>query len=171
MTTQNSLTTSGGVQLNVRPAREGDEALLDAFFSHVTPEDLRFRFLSSVRKVGADQIAAMTHVDHRQTENLLAFDARGDRLVATAMLACDDALERGEVAVVLDRDYKGRGIGWEMLRLITETAREQGVKEVESIESRENHAAIDLEREMGFTAQSCPGDSTLVLVRRSLRPD
>ncbi|MAX00048.1 MAG: GNAT family N-acetyltransferase [Sphingomonas sp.] len=166
--TQQQVTTSGGVRLTVRAAEKDDSALLDEFFEHVSPEDLRFRFLSSVRKVGADQIAAMTDIDHRQTENLLGFEEKSGRLVATAMLACDAAMERGEVAVVLDRDFKARGIGWEMLRLITEAAAERGVKRVESIESRENHAALNLEHEMGFELESYPGDSTLMLVSRTL---
>jgi hypothetical protein len=43
-----------------------------------------------------------------------------------------------------------------------------GVKTLESLESRENHEAIELEREQGFVAESYPDDSTLVLVRRKL---
>lgn len=30
--------------------------------------------------------------------------------------------------------------------------------------------AIELERKLGFTATSCPGDPTLVVVRRDLAP-
>ncbi|TJW71389.1 MAG: GNAT family N-acetyltransferase, partial [Mesorhizobium sp.] len=37
------------------------------------------------------------------------------------------------------------------------------------IENRENQAAIELEREMGFTVAAYPDDPTLVLVRRDLR--
>jgi RimJ/RimL family protein N-acetyltransferase len=164
------LTTRGGVRLKVRPSHEGDETALDALFDRLTPEDLRFRFLSSMRHVAPEQIVAMTHLDHRKTENLLGFDAASGELVTAAMLACDDRLERGEVAIVVRPDHKAKGVGWEMLRLMTDYACSRGVGAIESIESRDNHAAIDLEREMGFTAEDYPGDATLVLVRKVLRP-
>ena len=46
--------------------------------------------------------------------------------------------------------------------------RSKGVELLESIESRENREAIALEREMGFTATSYPGDASLVLVQKKL---
>jgi GNAT superfamily N-acetyltransferase len=165
------LTTRGAVRLAVRAAREDDQEALDTLFAHLTADDLRFRFLSSVQHVAPEQIVAMTHLDHRKTENLLGFDEDSGALVTAAMLACDDRLENGEVAIVVRRDYKARGIGWEMLRLITDYARSRGLGSIESIESRDNHTAIELEREMGFTVKDYPGDSTLVLVRKVLQPE
>lgn len=48
------------------------EAALADFFAHVTPEDLRFRFLSGMREVSHERLNAMIHVDHRLTEDFLA---------------------------------------------------------------------------------------------------
>ena len=170
MTGRKILETRGGVHLGVRAASTEDEALLDEFFQHVSPEDLRFRFLSAMPRVPHEHIVAMTHVDHRQTENFLAFDERTGGLVATAMLACDAALERCEVAIVERAAFKGRGVGWELLRYVTEVARDRGIGVIESIEDCGNHAAIELQREMGFSVEACPGDATLVLVRKILQP-
>ena len=39
------LLTRGGVGIHVRPVRPDDEASLAELFRHVSPEDLRFRFL------------------------------------------------------------------------------------------------------------------------------
>jgi hypothetical protein len=47
-------------------------------------------------------------------------------------------------------------------------AREKGVKVLESIEQRDNHAAIELEMHMGFTAEVDPDDPTLIVVRKKL---
>ncbi|TIQ02044.1 MAG: GNAT family N-acetyltransferase, partial [Mesorhizobium sp.] len=52
---------------------------------------------------------------------------------------------------------------------IAKYAEELGLHTIESIENRENQAAIELEREMGFTVAAYPDDPTLVLVRRDLR--
>lgn len=162
------LTTRSGYTFNVRPAAAEDEAGLAAFFTHVTPEDLRFRFLSAIKTVGQDQIARMTHVDHRGTENFLAFDTCHGTMIATGMLAADASLKTAEVAIVFHRDFKQRGVGWTLLDHITRFARARGITTIESTESRDNHQAIELEREMGFSILPCDGDPGSVIVRHSL---
>lgn len=163
------LTTHSGFTFHVRPARPDDEAALHTFFEQVTPEDLRFRFLTSVKEVGHDRLVEMTEFDHRQNESFLAFEHDGGPIIGTAMLACDDGLEVGEVAVSISRDYKGRGIGWELLGHLTRHAAAKGVKRLQSIEDRANVSAIRLEGEMGFTSRPYP-DSTLILLEKVLVP-
>ncbi len=165
------ITTRSGCMFNVRPACTDDQARLAEFFKCVSPEDMRFRFLTGLKEVGHERLSAMTNVDHHQTENFLAFVDNETEIIATAMLACDDDLKRGEVAIATRSDFKNEGVGWEMLKHVTRHAESIGLKTIESIELRENHAAIELEREMGFTATSYPGDSTLMLLQRTLGTD
>lgn len=162
------LTTRTGVKFHVRPVRIDDERELAEFFTHVTKEDLGFRYLAGMSEVGKERIAALIDIDHARTENYLAFGENGTPLIATAMLACDPTLERGEVAISIRADYKHQGISWELLGFLTEVAAAKGVKVIESIERRDNHAAIELERDMGFTAEADPDDPTIVIVRKEL---
>lgn len=161
------LTTWKGFTFRVRPATPGDEPALAELFEKVSPEDRRFRFLSSVRKVGQDFLERLTRVDHERTEDFLAFD--GDTLIASAMMAADPEGKRAEVAISIRSDHKGRGVGWCLLDHVARFAQAKGIELLESIESRDNREAIALEREMGFTATPYPGDATLVLVQKRLR--
>ena len=104
--------TRAGINMHMRPVRPQDEPALAEFFHHVSPEDLRFRFLAGVRELSHDRLAAMTNVDHQRSENFLAFAEDGETIIATAMLACDDALERGEVAISVRADFKHKGVAW-----------------------------------------------------------
>ena len=160
--------TRTGFRFHVRPVGREDEALLGEFFTHVTSDDLRFRFLSGISVVSHGQLSSLIDVDHRQKENFLAFDSDGTTLIATAMLACDPALTVGEVAISIRPEFKGRGVSWELLEHVAHFAEALGVTTLQSIESNANHAAIELEREMGFTARTFPGDATLTLVERKL---
>jgi acetyltransferase len=166
-----TLTTRTGCRLLVRAAAATDEPMLKGLFEHLTPDDLRFRFLSGIEHVRHEQLAAMLRVDHIHSETFLAFDGESGQLVATAMLAADPQLALGEVAISVHRDFKGRGIGWTLLEHVARAARAMGIGKLQSIESRDNHAAIELEREMGFTARTCPGDPTLVIVETVLNKD
>ena len=158
------LTTRSGVALHVRPVRPDDEAALADMFAAVSPEDLRFRFLSAVRTVGRDRLVPMTQVDYRRTINFLAF--AGGQLVASAMLASDPDGERAELALAVRADFKGKGVSWKLVDHVMRYARVRGIKTVESIESRDNHAAIALEREAGFEVAPHGDCGTEVVVRR-----
>ena len=162
------LETRSGVKLNIRPAAPEDEAQLVEFFGHVAPDDLRFRFLSPVRHIGHKLAQELLAIDHTTTENFLAFDAEDGMLVATAMLAAEPDLARAEVAVAIRSDYKNRGVGWTLLRHVSDYAAARGIKRLESIECSDNREAIALEREMGFNAAPYPGDATLTLVAKDL---
>jgi GNAT superfamily N-acetyltransferase len=162
------LTTRSGYLFQVRPAEPSDEAALAEFFTHVDQEDLRFRFLSAIKTVGHDQLEALVMVDHHRTENFLAIDPVTGMILATAMLAADEALTSAEVAIAIRADYKRRGISWMLLDHVARFAVAKGIKTLESIESRDNHQAIELERERGWTASSCPGDPGAMVLRMTL---
>ncbi|TPI46905.1 GNAT family N-acetyltransferase [Mesorhizobium sp. B2-9-1] len=162
-----TLATHSGFRFEVRRARPDDEPLVAEFFTHVTPEDMRFRFLGAVREVSHERLVAMTRSDDAHIHNFLAFSTDGI-LVAVATLAADPADRRGEVAICIREDRKHLGVGWEFLGYIAHYADDHGIETIESIESRENRAAIELEREKGFTVATDPDDPTLVLVQRKL---
>ena len=162
------LVTHTGFKFQIRPIRRGDAAALQDFFTHVTPEDLRFRFLGSVKDVSHERLRAMIDVDHRQVESYLAFEHDGGPVIAAGMLAGDAGLKTGEVAISIRSDRKNRGVGWEMLRHITQCAREKGLHALQSVEDRSNQSAINLETKMGFSSRPYPDDATLVLLEKTL---
>jgi N-acetylglutamate synthase-like GNAT family acetyltransferase len=162
-----SLVTRTGFHFEVRHARIEDEPTLAEFFTHVTPQDLRFRFLGGMKAVSHERLVAMTRSDDSRIHNFLAFSIDGV-LVAVATLASDAAGRDGEVAICIRDDHKHLGVSWEFLDYIAKYAQGLGLDAIESIETRDNHAAIDLERDMGFTVTSYPDDPTLVLVKRRL---
>ncbi len=167
MTTQ--LSTRSGLTLNVRPAREADEAALAAFFDSVSDEDRRFRFLAAADHVSHAQLDPLIHADHFQSESFLAFDSADNQLVGSALLACDKAMDTGEIAVSIRSDYKGKGVGWALLDFLGGEAQARGVRRVIAIESRDNHAAIELEREKGFTPEPFEGEPTLVILSKTFK--
>ena len=48
-------------------------------------------------------------------------------------------------------------------------AQRRGVRRVIAIEARDNHAAIDLEREKGFAPEPFEGDPSLVILSKTFR--
>ena len=159
--------TWSGVPLSVRPVADGDEDAIFALFATLSPEDMRFRFLSAVSGLSASTLDTMVHVDHAETEHLLAF-AEDGILAASAMVAVDPDGKAAEVAIAVAGDRRGQGIGWALLEYCGKVARARGIQSIRTVESAENHAAIQLERERGFTARPVTGDPSLMLLELAL---
>lgn len=162
------LVARDGYAFHVRPAAPSDEAGLAEFFTHVAKDDLRFRFLTALQKVGHNQLQALVNVDHDRTENFLAIEPATGIIIATAMLAADATRTNAEVAVAIRADFKRRGISWTLLDHVARFAVAKGIRTVESTESRDNHEAISLERERGWKATACPDDPTVMVLRKTL---
>jgi GNAT superfamily N-acetyltransferase len=164
------LTTRKGLRLYVRPVRTDDGAKMEGFFAGLSNDDLRFRFLSPLARPSRSLLDSLVAVDHVHIEDYLAFAEVGGKkvLIATAMLAADAGLKRAEVAIAVRPDYRQRGVGWTLLDFVARDARARGIARLESIECRDNVAAVDLEKEMGFTAEPYPGDAGLTLVHKDL---
>ncbi|WP_417621994.1 GNAT family N-acetyltransferase [Parasphingorhabdus sp.] len=162
------LTTRSGFEFHVRPVEPSDKEALAEFFSHVSKDDLLFRFLSPIREVRGSLLDEFINVDHDNKEDYLAFDIDDKTIVASAMLGSKADKSEAEDAIVVRDDYKHRGMSWTFLKYVVEQARQSGIKKLQSIECRQNHAAIELEKEMGFTARSCPWDATLMMLEFEL---
>ena len=158
---------SGG-RLLARAATPADEPALEAFYEQVSPADRRFRFFSAAGHIGHEQLAPLVEGDHFRSECYLAFDDAG-QVAGAAMLACDKPLDTAEVAISVRADWRGKGLGWGLLDLMGAEAQRRGVRRVIAIEDRENHAAIELEKEKGFVATGIDGEPTLVLLEKALR--
>jgi len=162
------LTTRTGFEFHVRPVEPSDKDALAEFFTHVSREDLRFRFLSPIPEVRDSRLDDLVNVDHDHKEDYLAFDIDDKTIIASAMVGANDDKSEAEVAIVVRSDYKHRGMSWTFLKYVIDQARQSGIKKLQSIESRQHHSAIELEKEMGFSARSCPGDATLMLLEFDL---
>ncbi|WP_447952820.1 bifunctional acetate--CoA ligase family protein/GNAT family N-acetyltransferase [Sphingopyxis chilensis] len=161
------LVTRSGFAFHVRPVRSDDEPLLAEFFTRVSPEDLRFRFLNGLGRIDHERLATMVRVDYRRTISFLAFEPDGRTVIATAMLAADPDRTRAEVALVTRADMKGRGLSWNLFEHVLRYAEAERIGLVEALEFADHDAALRMEREMGFTCHADPDDPTLRILRRT----
>ncbi|HWV13391.1 MAG TPA: GNAT family N-acetyltransferase, partial [Sphingobium sp.] len=162
------LVTEQGFRFHVRPVRADDEPAVASFFDQVSPEDLRFRFMSGLPKVRHEQIIMMTTVDYLRTISFLAFDDEESGVVALAMLATDPDRSRAEIALATRADMKGKGISWTLLEHVLRYARAEGIETVESIECADHDAALRMERELGFVTIVDPDDPTIRVARKDM---
>ena len=67
----------GGEKLRIRPIRPDDEALLQRFIRHLTPEDMRLRFFGPLRELTHEMAARLTQIDYDREMAFLLTRRRG----------------------------------------------------------------------------------------------
>lgn len=160
------LFTRSGVALTVRPANPSDKPLLEDFFKHVSADDLRFRFLTTIRRVDDARIAELCMVDIPRTITFLAL--RGNLVVAIGTFAGDPEAHKGEVALTTRPDWKHQGVSWSLLEHLIRFARTHGYREIASIEASDNAGALEVERDMGFRLSLLGADSGEFLASKTI---
>ncbi|WP_420138398.1 GNAT family N-acetyltransferase [Sphingomonas sp.] len=161
-----ALTTRSGIEIRIRPVTSDDRSQLVDFFRDVSREDLRFRFLTSLREVDPVRIDTLCKAEPPALITFLAFS--GEQLAAIATLAGEPDLTKAEVALATRTGWKSRGISWTLLEHVVGYARAQGYRELLSVEKTENGAAIQLERDMGFSISLADDDAGEVIASRPI---
>jgi len=161
-----NLLTRSGIAVTLRPAAPSDRPLLEDFFRHVSADDLRFRFLTTIRRVDDARIAELCTTPTRDAITFLAFDRT--MLIAVATLAGAPDHGHAEVALTTRPEWKHQGVSWTLLEHLVRFARAQGYRELISIEKADNAGALGVERDMGFRLSLVDGDPGEVLARKLL---
>ncbi len=161
-----------GTTVRVRPAGPDDAAGLRQLFERLSPDSRYLRFFS-----GAVDTSLVVHwaadVDHVRKDGLVAVTGTPERIVGHAGWERGrERPERAEVALVLDDQFQGRGLGTILLGELAEGARACGVEVFTAEVLPDNYRMIQVFRDSGFDVRvrSVPG---LLLVESptTLTPD
>ena len=133
------------VEFVVRPARAGDARAMAEVFAAVAAE--------------RDGIATEPPVDAHERAAVFALSAdgtivavAGDRVVG--MIHIEASRHGfGEFGMLVDRDWRGRGVGSALVQAVVDRARGQGLHKLCLEVFTHNTAAIGLYRKCGFTEE------------------
>lgn len=156
-----------GTMLRIRRLRPQDEPMLHDFAGHMSAEDLRLRFLASVKSFPAVVAARLSQLDYDRDLGLLA--ERDGTALAMAQLFTDPDKLRAEYAIAVRSDWKGRGLGYLLMTRLIDIARQGGLGELVGEVLRENVPMLQMGRKLGFTVAPEPGDPAIVLVKKRLK--
>ena len=161
---ERSFALRNGRNVFVRPVRPEDEELFLEFLKRVSAEDLRLRFFAPIREFSHAFLAKLIQIDYARAIAFVALDAGTGEMIGVVRLHADANHETGEYAILLRSDLKGQGLGWELMRLIIEWARADGLSVVEGQVLRENTVMLDMARALGFKIRSDRSDHDMQIV-------
>jgi acetyl coenzyme A synthetase (ADP forming)-like protein len=139
-----------GTTVGVRPACPQDAAGLRRLFEGLSAESRYLRFFSAAVDVPL-VVGWAADVDQRRRGGLVAVAGPQGRIVAHAGWERErDHPERAEVALVIDDDFQGRGLGTILLGQLAVSARGRGVELLVAEVLPGNHPMIQVFRDSGF---------------------
>jgi len=156
-----------GTAILVRPVRPEDEPLYLPFFAGVTQQDLRLRFFAPVKEFSHTFIARFTQIDYARAMAFIAIEESSGEMLGVVRLHADVDYETGEYAILVRSDQKGRGLGWQLMQLIIEYARAEGIRRIRGQVLQENTTMLDMCRKLGFHIGADPQDTSIVIVELS----
>jgi acetyltransferase len=159
--------THGGERLTVRPIRPEDAEQHGAFFSRLSPQDIRYRFFTAMRELSPEQMARLTQIDYDREMAFVAVREASGETVGVARLVCEDE-RSGEFAVIVQGDMKGQGVASHLMRRLIDWARARGLREMVGQVLADNAPMLAFVRHLGFGVKRMPQEPDVVEARLSL---
>ncbi len=158
---QTEAEVAGVGPVRIRPILPEDEPLYQAFFAAVTAEDHRLRFFGAGPRLSHGFLARLTQIDYAREMAFVAAAQATGALLGVARFIADPDYTRGEYAILVRSDLKGRGLGWRLMQFLIEYARSEGLRELYGSVLAENTTMLQMCRELGFAVEAEPGDPSL----------
>ena len=146
-----SFTLNDGTEVEIRPLAANDSEALLSLFQRVPEEDLYY-----LKDTVTDPAVIEGWTQDINLDRVIPIEAlHGDRVVADATLHRSRVFARkhiGELRMVVDPEFRGRGLGRRLMRELLDIAAGLDLHRVlmELVPDRED-AAIEVAESMGFT--------------------
>ena len=160
--------TRHGDLLHLRPATRDDKAVLEDLLQRVGPSGLRFKPLAGPI-LPSTQIEELLDPDDENHVAILAFLGAGKAPVAGLLMVKDSQETVADLAVAIDEKYRGRGIGWALLKYAGQASCKKNWTSLRCTGTDDDRAIAALNKSLGFTTRHGDGPSPSLVIEQALR--
>ncbi len=146
-------TTRSGLDILIRPVKISDEPLLKDFFYSLSDESVRRRFMSSRTDMPHERLQEFVVIDFTREMVILAvkqLEEGVEEIVGVGQYGIHEQSHTAEVALVVRDDHQDQGVGTELLKYLTQLARNQGLLGFTAEVLYENAPMLHLFERMGY---------------------
>ncbi len=146
-----------GEEVSIRPIQPEDEPMMAAFNRTLSPYSIYLRYfhpVSPTQLVAHDQLAALCFVDYDRQMSLVAErrDERGQlQIVGMGQLTKLQGTADGEFAILVNDQYQRTGLGTELLTLLLQVGRDEGLERIIAEILPENEGMRRICTKLGFS--------------------
>ena len=162
-----------GREVLIRPIRPEDAEPLRAGFDLLEPDEVRQRFLHSLKHLTPEMAERFTRINPKNEFALVAAEPLppGEALVgAVARISIDDSGRDAEFAILVSHFVAEMGLGRYLMTRLVKWARGKKVECIHGDVFADNHAMLALVESLGFERENQQEDTGLVRGTLDLRP-
>jgi acetyltransferase len=152
----------------IRPIRPDDEHLYEDMIARMDQNDLRLRFFSPQRHLSRKFLARLTQIDYGREIAFVALTPSEDEMLGVARFFADPDYTKAEYAVMTRSDFKGRGLGWQLMRQLIDYAKAEGLERLYGSVLSENVTMLRMCQQLGFNTRHDPEDPSIFQVELPL---
>ncbi len=152
-----------GQNFLIRPIRPEDADAHTEMMSHISPEDMRYRFFSTVKSLTTEQITRMCDVDYRREIAFIAKHSESGATWGVARLVRNDTDGKSaEFAVLVAPAAKGLGLGTALMQQIIAWARTKNVEAIQGQILADNAPMRTFIQRLGFSLHRTPDEPDIM---------
>jgi RimJ/RimL family protein N-acetyltransferase len=152
----------------IREIRPSDKDMLARGLQALSEDSRHKRFLGPKPSLSASELRYLTEVDGHDHRALVAVPAgQEEQIIAVARYVrlADDDGAAAEAAITVCDDMQGKGLGSLLARLISDAARDHGIRRITATIASDNRRALALMRRIDERLAGAPvGSSVTELV-------
>jgi acetyltransferase len=147
----------GGVQVTIRPIRPEDEPLMVKFHTTLSNRSVHLRYFGLVsleRRIMHERLRRVCFVDYDREIALVADLKNRDgthQILGVGRLVKEHGANEAEFAVLISDPWQGKGFGSELLKLLVQVGRNEGLGRITGHISPENTTMKTVSEQAGFT--------------------
>lgn len=164
------ISLTDGTRVALRPIRPDDESALTALYERLSPQTAYQRFFTVMRRLPPNWAHILANVDYDRRMAFVALGP-GDELIGVARYAYDERAREAEIAVLIEDQWQGRGLGTLLLGELIGYAQRKGIVALRAYVLAENVRMLNLLRRVVtiLDRKLESGVVSLLLVPRGLR--
>jgi acetyltransferase len=161
-----------GSHIRMRPVMPQDSGLLGDMLARLSPASRRNRFHVSVNQVPPAWLRNLACVDQqRHVAFVMTTVGSGqEQIIADARYVVDARLpgDSAEFAIVVDEQWRRRGLGEQAMRVLRQTAQRAGLRSLHGDVLAHNRPMLGLLQKCDFCCTPHPEDASLMLAESAL---
>jgi ribosomal protein S18 acetylase RimI-like enzyme len=151
--------------ITIRPLDPSDRVALADAFARLSEDTRRRRFGGLAKRLGERDLDRLTGLDHHGHEALAAVEPDTGRILGVARyIVVPDDPGAAEVAVAVDDDWQGQGIGRRLIAQLAERAGAEGITRLLAHIANENVSVIEWVRRSGGDVTGRDPDAVLMTI-------
>jgi acetyltransferase len=160
-------TMKDGRKVTIRPISPEDEMLMRGFHASLSDRTVYLRYLSPMMlstRITHERLARMTHNDYdREIALVVEGEENGEKAIfgVARLSKLRGTNEEARFTMLVSDRYQGQGLGKELIQRIVKIGRDEKIKRIISMISRENTPMQKLVHEVGFTSEIEPENGLL----------